>query len=58
MCAGREKNDPIHDALPDADGIPKLAIDYLFMGDSTSRLTILVTHDNVAKAVFANVVPS
>ena len=28
------------------------------MGDSTSPLTILVTHDNATKAVFANVVPS
>ncbi len=28
------------------------------MGDSTSPLTILVTHDNVTKAVFANVVSS
>ena len=40
---GRGKERPRHDALPDADGIPKLAIDYLLMGDSTSPLTILVT---------------
>ena len=55
---GKGKERPHHDALPDADGRPKLAIDYLFIGDATSPLTILVTHDNVTKAVFANVVPS
>ncbi len=57
LRTGQRKERPRHDALPDADGIPKLAIDYLFSGDPTSPLTILVTHDNVTKAVFANDVP-
>ena len=35
-----------------------MAIGFLFLGDATSPLTILVTHDNVTKAVFANVVTS